>query len=167
MYFPVAGPVAFALFVGAANPAATAEPRVAPPLMDTIVLWLSANYDLPSAAEAPNLVSVSDTELVAMRHGHGAIVSPGEVVAVYNDADATIYLTEAWTGRTPTELSVLVHEMVHHLQSVSDIRFACPNEREAIAYRAQDAWLGLFGENLESAFGVDSATLLVRTVCTY
>ena len=59
----------------------------------------------------------------------------------------------------PAELSVLVHEMVHHLQAASDMRFACPAEREVLAYRAQGAWLGLFGESLESAFGIDAATL--------
>ena len=47
------------------------------------------------------------------------------------------------------------------------MRFACPGERETLAYRAQDAWLGLFGESLESAFGIDAATVLVATVCTH
>ncbi len=47
------------------------------------------------------------------------------------------------------------------------MRFACPGEREALAYHAQDAWLGLFGESLESAFGINDATLLVSTVCTH
>ena len=57
--------------------------------------------------------------------------------------------------------------MVHHLQSAADMRFACPGEREAVAYRAQDAWLSLFGESLESAFGIDAATLLVGTACIH
>ena len=88
-------------------------------------------------------------------------------MAVYDDQGRTIYLSEHWTGRTPAELSVLVHEMVHHLQSASGEVFACPAEREVMAYRAQDAWLGLFGDSLESAFGIDEATLLVSTVCTH
>ena len=40
-----------------------------------------------------------------------------ETVAVYDDATRTIYLAEGWSGATRAELSVLVHEMVHHLQS--------------------------------------------------
>jgi len=157
---------AAAIFV-LATQAAISEPRDAPPLLDTISLWLVANFDLPVSAEPPNLVSVSDVDLVAMRYGPGSTVAPGTVVAVYDDVAHIIYLSEGWTGRTPAELSVLVHEMVHHLQKVGDMRFACPAERETVAYHAQDEWLGLFGESLQSAFGIGPAMLLIGTVCTY
>ncbi|WP_230787138.1 DUF6647 family protein [Aurantimonas coralicida] len=146
---------------------AAAGPREAPPLLDAITLWLTANFDLPSEAETPALVTAPEAELVAMRYGPRATVEPGVVAAVYDDARRTIYLSESWTGQTPAELSVLVHEMVHHLQAAADMRFACPGEREAVAYHAQNAWLGLFGESLESAFGIDATTLLVSTTCTH
>lgn len=146
---------------------AAAAPRETPPLMETITLWLVSNFDLPVPAAVPALVSVTEAELVAMRYGPGASVPPGHVAAVYDDPGRTIYVAEAWSGSTPGELSILVHEMVHHLQSAADMRFACPGEREVLAYRAQDAWLGLFGESLESAFGIDAATILVGTVCTH
>ncbi|NDW58803.1 hypothetical protein G0P98_20095 [Yangia sp. PrR004] len=150
-----------------AGPASTATSRFAPPLLDTIVLWLVANFDLTATAELPTLASVPDAELVAMRYGDDAQIRPGVVVALYDDIGRTIYLSEGWTGRTPAELSVLVHEMVHHLQSTSGMRFACPAEREILAYRAQEDWLNFFGESLESAFGIDRAMLLVGTVCTH
>ncbi len=161
------GSVAIALCIVVAGTASGATPRDAPSLLGTVMLWLATNFDLAFSAEPPALVTVPDTELVAMRYGVGTAVRPGEVVAVYDDPGRTIYLSDSWTGSTPAELSVLVHEMVHHLQSVSDMRFACPAEREVVAYRAQEAWLGLFGESLESAFGIDAATLLVGTVCTH
>jgi len=47
------------------------------------------------------------------------------------------------------------------------MRFACPGEREVMAYSAQNAWLNLFGESLESAFGIDDATLRIGAACTY
>lgn len=160
-------PAAIALCFALSSPAAGGTARDAPSLLDTVMLWLVANFDLAVTAELPSLASLPDAELVAMRYGEGTPVRPGEVVALYDDPGRTIYLSESWTGNTPAELSVLVHEMVHHLQSASDMRFACPAEREVLAYRAQDAWLGLFGESLESAFGIDRATLLVGTVCTH
>ena len=46
-------------------------------------------------------------------------------------------------------------------------RFRVSGQRELLAYRAQGAWLGLFGTSLESAFGIDAATLLVATACTH
>lgn len=161
------GSATIAVCIAIAGSATGATPRDAPSLLGTVMLWLVTNFDLAASAEPPALVTVPDAELVAMRYGIGTAVRSSEVVAVYDDPGRTIYLSDSWTGSTPAELSVLVHEMVHHLQSVSDVRFACPAEREVIAYRAQEAWLGLFGESLESAFGIDAATLLVGTVCTH
>ena len=154
-----------ALFLAVSAPAASSATREPPPLLDAIMLWLAINFYLPTPVEPPALISVTAAELVAMRYGPKATVPPGLVVAVYDDQ--TIYLSEAWTGHTPADLSVLVHELVHHLQAAADMRFACPAEREVLAYHAQDAWLALFGESLESAFGIDAATLLVGTVCTH
>jgi hypothetical protein len=156
-----------AVCLAAASPAGAAEHQEPPPLLDMIQLWLTTNFDLPPAETPPALASVPLVELVHMRYGPEATVSPGEVVAIYDDVQHTIYLSAGWTGRTPAELSVLVHEMVHHLQSAADMRFACPGEREAMAYRAQDAWLGLFGTSLEGAFGITAATILVATACTH
>ena len=67
----------------------------------------------------------------------------------------------------PLELSVLVHEMVHHLQNFSGLRYACPQEREELAYSAQAKWLDQFGLNLIDAFELDTLTVLVRTKCFY
>ena len=39
-----------------------------------------------------------------------------EVVAEYDNSTKTIFLSDTWKGETAAELSVLVHEMVHHLQ---------------------------------------------------
>ena len=73
----------------------------------------------------------------------------------------------SWTGGTPTELSILVHELVHHLKNVSRQRFACPAAREKQAYATQARWLGMFGEDLESAFGINDLALLVTTSCMF
>ncbi|WP_211217817.1 DUF6647 family protein [Fodinicurvata sediminis] len=159
--------IVFALFVASIGQVSANEPQAPPSLLDTITLWLAANFELPSSPEPPALVTVPASVLVEIRYGSAGSVSPGDVMALYDDTSRTIYLTEGWTGSTPAQLSILVHEMVHHLQSSSDMRFACPGERELLAYRAQGAWLELFGLNLETAFGIDPATLLVATVCTH
>ncbi|WP_292184417.1 DUF6647 family protein [Mesorhizobium sp.] len=154
------------LWLAAMNAATAAERVDTPPVLQTIGMWLAANYDLP-LAEPPALVTAPAIELVTMRYGAGATISSPEVVAVYDEDVNTIFLAAGWTGRTPAELSVLVHEMVHHLQAAAEMRFACPGEREALAYRAQEAWLRLFGTDLKSTFNIDPATLLVATVCTH
>jgi len=87
------------------------------------------------------------------------------IVALYDDRTRTIYLPEPWTGATPAEQSVLVHEMVHHLQNLAGQKFACPQAREKPAYAAQKAWLARFGEDFFEAFETDTMTMLVRTRC--
>jgi hypothetical protein len=62
---------------------------------------------------------------------------------------------------------VLVHEMVHHVQNVGGLKYACPQEREKLAYTAQERWLGLFGRNLEADFEIDAFSLLVKTRCLH
>jgi hypothetical protein len=159
--------IALGLCLVAATPVGAAETQVRPSLVDTIELWLVANFDLKPAASPPDLMTVPASRLVEIRYGSASTVSPGDVVGAYDQASRTIYLTEVWNGRTPDQLSVLVHEMVHHLQASANMSFACPAEREVLAYQAQDAWLRLFGMDLESAFGINAATLLVASVCTH
>lgn len=159
--------IAVALCLAFATPVGAAETQAPPSLIDTIELWLVANFDLEPVANQPDLMTVAASRLVEIRYGPASLVSPGEVMGAYDEDSRIIYLSEGWNGRTPEQLSVLVHEMVHHLQASANMRFACPAEREALAYRAQDAWLRAFGTDLESAFGIDAATLLVATVCTH
>lgn len=145
-------------------------------LITAITLWLAANFGLPTPMEPPRIEQVAPAEIAALRYG--ALLSAAKdqqapdtqgsnVIAVYVDGAKTIYLPKTWTGNTPEELSVLVHELVHHAQNSAGLRYACAQEREELAYTAQDRWLKLFGKDLESAFGIDRFTLLVNTRCVY
>ena len=97
----------------------------------------------------------------------GRADSGRETVAVYDSTERTIYLPEDWKGESPAEVSILVHEMVHHLQTLAGTKFECPQAREQLAYAAQQRWLGLFGHNLEDDFQLDPFTLLVTTRCMF
>ena len=90
-----------------------------------------------------------------------------DTLAVYIDGAEIIYLIEGWTGRTPADLSVLVHEMVHHFQYKLGLKHECPQDREKLAYAAQDRWLHLFGHSLESDFELDGFSVLVKTYCLH
>jgi hypothetical protein len=147
-------------------------------LLAVVVTWLSINLGLPATREAPRVELATPAQMAAVRYGrlvaaqpermesrHAMTESFEDVFAIYDDASRTIYLHEDWTGTTPADSSLLVHEMVHHLQNMAGMTFACPGEREKDAYRAQRAWLELFDRTLEGEFGIDPMTLLVRTSC--
>lgn len=146
-------------------------------LLMAIVIWLSANFGLPAAHELPQVEYVPAVKIAALRYkglavpqfqaGDRAERGRRAVVAVYEDATKTIYLPDGWRADQPADLSVLVHEMVHHLQNVGGQKFFCPQEREELAYEAQQRWLGLFGHNLLKDFELDRLTLLLSTKCVH
>jgi hypothetical protein len=145
-------------------------------LLTAVVLWLAANFDLPATSEHPDVKFVPPATITALRYQGMSGEQPSnpaekagqrEVVAVYDDATSTIYLPEGWSGNTPAELSVLVHEMVHHLQNRGKLKFECPHQREKLAYQAQEQWLALFGHDLEHDFEIDPFTRLVISSCYF
>ena len=134
-------------------------------LLITIVTWLSVNFGLPPDYDLPNIAYLPSTEISQIRYSGIAPEKRREVLAIYDDSTETIFLINGWAGRSPADLSVIVHEMVHHLQNRARLRFECETAREELAYAAQDAWLKLFGLNLETEFGLDPATLKLSTQC--
>ena len=143
-------------------------------LLTEMKTWVSSQFDLPAIHFAPpaKIASLRFTDLLS---DPGAQVEPNnrassaqhDTIAIYDDATRTIYLPEGWTGGTPAELSVLVHELVHHFQNVLGLKHECPQEREKLAYIAQDRWLGLFGHSLADDFALDPFSLFVKTTCFY
>ena len=134
-------------------------------LLTAIVTWLSINFALPASYDLPTIALAPAAHITEMRYGPGNANAAREVMAVYEDSRATIHLAETWAGRTPAELSILVHEMVHHLQNVAALSYACPAEREALAYDAQAQWLALFEQSLRESFQIDGLTLKILTQC--
>jgi hypothetical protein len=138
------------------------------PVVMAIAAWVSEATDLPMTGAIPEIRFAAPQEMRRLMSA-SALSTTGEgateIVAFYDTLARAIYLPSGWTGATPGELSVLVHEMVHHAQAESGRRFACPAERERQAYDAQVRWLDLFGSDLSREFGIDRMFLLVATSC--
>jgi hypothetical protein len=121
--------------------AADSRPAVSlqQPLLAAISAWLAFQFDLPSIEHPPRIELARPASIAVLRGGGGSEASSQQdIVAVYSDATRTIYLPEGWTGTTPTELSILVHELVHHVQNI-----AMPVRRSARSSptrRRSDGW---------------------------
>ncbi|OGA19849.1 MAG: hypothetical protein A3G25_18195 [Betaproteobacteria bacterium RIFCSPLOWO2_12_FULL_63_13] len=151
-------------------------------VLTDIVAWLSANTDLPAIYDSPHVEFVTPEEMhtFGLRVGSGSGAASiravqnqsishfeREVDALYDDTRRTIYLKDGWTGTTPAQVSVLVHEIVHHLQNLGQLKYECAQAREALAYAAQEKWLVQFGTTVGKEFGLDPITILVRTKCMH
>jgi len=111
------------------------------------------NFDLPETSDYPRVEFVSQARMAALRFRdletdrqslEGSQEQRSNVIAVYDSANRTIYLQQEWRG-SHAEVSVLVHEMVHHLQTVAGLKYECPQAREKSAYAAQEKWLSTYG----------------------
>ena len=158
---------------------ATTAYRTQPPtaLLKAIVTWLAHEFGLPRSDAHP-AIRFEPAEKIATFRFTGVLSDKPqdmtalpsgqrETVAVYDPLTQTILLPERWTGGTPAELDILVHEMVHHLQNVARHRYECTQASEQLAYAAQDKWLRLFKRSLAADFEIDDFTLLVLTRCMY
>jgi hypothetical protein len=146
-----------------------------PALLNAVTTWLAIHFDLPRNVDLPAIRLEPGRRITTFRytgmlsdHPRDMIDVPRgqrETVAAYDSLTRTIFLREGWSGSTAAELSVLVHEMVHHLQNAAGLRYECPQAAEQLAYLAQDKWLNLFGRDLAQDFEIDPFTLLVTTRC--
>ncbi len=132
--------------------------------LTSMVTWVSNTVGLPADYNLPTIERVSHMKLAAVFHG-SQFVSPGRGLGVYDDDRKAILLPSEWTGSKPEDLSILVHEMVHHLQNMAGLQFQCAQEREKLAYLAQERWLAASGRSLEMNFGIDPETFLFNTEC--
>src|SRR5262245_28204164 len=100
-------------------------------LLIAIVTWLSANMDLPANYDLPRVRYASPMEITYVRYGAfkpadkkkvaaSQELLPADqrnsVVSVYDPEKHEVLLPTGWSPFTPAAQSILVHEMVHHLQ---------------------------------------------------
>ena len=155
--------------------AAGTAPRV--DMVKAMMAWLARSFDLPAGTSPPAVRFESGKKIAAFRYTGVlsdapdvlAAIPPGqrEVVAAYDPLTATVYLPAGWSGATPVELSILVHELVHHLQRAGGLHYECVQASEELAYAAQDKWLSLFGRTLAGEMEIDAFTVVVSTRCIY
>ena len=63
-------------------------------------------------------------------------------------------------------IQVDLHELVHHVQTVTEMEYPCLAAREPLAYGLQAQWLQENGvEDPYAMMGVDKFTLLIRSTC--
>lgn len=147
------------------------DAKMQAPLLSALIGWIVAHSNLPHTQELPHIVRVSPERLAELLHRAPRLTDAAitanadDLLSVYRDDEKTIYLREEWTGKTQAELSILVHELVHHLQAMGRVKFNCGQEREKLAFDMQDRWLKLWERSLESEFGIDGFSLLAKTNC--
>lgn len=116
-----------------------------PDLIHTLDHWLDAESPYPARATAPRIRLISPQQARAMSESGGRLGSTRR--GLYDPDTQTIFLVRPWSMRNPQDVSVLLHELIHHRQATAR-HWYCPGQQELPAYRLQDAWLADQGESI-------------------
>ena len=101
--------------------------------------WLDQKSDYPAAKAAPSAIVIS-----APRTLEDADFDPlharRTTAGIYDPDTFTIHLQRPWSWDNDRDVSVLLHELVHHRQ-VNSRRWYCPKAMEWDAYKLQEKFL--------------------------
>lgn len=106
-------------------------------LISELNTWLDAETEFEKRDSQPQ-IKLIEKELAENLRGV-ADRSDGRVRGLYDAETETIYLTKPWSPDNSRDISVLLHEMVHHRQAGQ--HWYCEQAQEWRAYQIQAQWL--------------------------
>jgi hypothetical protein len=141
------------------RPANAAEIDV---LAHELLGWIAQHSDL-EPSPIPDIHFASPSSIASME-GSSEF---GEIVAVYDIDNRVVTLSDEWDIKRLRDQSILLHELVHHLQITNSVPRPCVAHLNALAYTLQLEWLGESGiENAPAYIGVNDAVIFQRSLCT-
>jgi hypothetical protein len=109
-------------------------------ILTALMIWLGANTPFSTNFDVPKVVFLPQNQLEQMFYGDNKY-EPDQLHGMYNKEIDTIFLPDDWDRREAWDMGVLVHEMVHYLQDMNNMDFACSREMERMAWPIQQFYL--------------------------
>ena len=123
-------------------------------LVATLLAWVVAQTGL-AAPDVPRIVV-----------DQIGTVKNENVQAFYRHATATIYLSETWRSDRLRDQSILLHELVHHVQWFNRVSAPCVSAFERQAYDLQVRWLREQGvADPYKLIRIDDFTVIIYSAC--
>ena len=136
-------------------------------LVAAMVGWIASVSDLPEPERPPSVARVPPGELAELaRPPDSRLPHAGDTyVALYRPRDRTVVLRADWSRESLRDRSILLHELVHHMQREAGRRYPCRGAREAHAYALQHRWLQARGAGLLETLRINGLHLRTVTRC--
>ena len=148
-------------------------------LLLSLMIWISVitGFTVP---EIPHIKKVTLSELRYITFGCDHIQeinkavcttkNPDELtLALYMPEKETILLYNGWDKDKKADQSILLHELVHHMQYANDydkdMAFCGSPALEAQAYELQTKWLEKYGMTLQKDLGIGPLFVHLLTQC--
>ncbi len=133
-------------------------------LIVALLTWIAAETGLVMPP-APSIEWVSKEQISEQAFGRGWRAHD-DVRALYNGNAATVYLLKDWNGADLRNRSVLLHELVHHVQFFHHLPYECAARRERQAYDLTVKWLRSEGiTDPYTVMDTDEYTIVAMSDC--
>lgn len=112
-----------------------------PDLVAPLLRWIGdhTDYDITQSLAAPPRISFCETGQIIHYEDRDVIVETG-LRAAYDLTHQQIFLVRPWSAQDTFDLSVLLHELIHHVQ-LQNRSWDCIGAPEWEAYKLQEKWL--------------------------
>lgn len=143
-----------------------------PELIAALMVWAHALTGLPVPAEMPTVVKTEPCEIQKIHSPGAECVTDDKSmrpVALYLHERGTILLPKDWDANDLGDVSMLLHEIVHHMQHKSGLTIdnvACVGlQLERPAYEVQIAFLEAAGVDPWETMGLNEVMYWFITDC--
>ncbi len=109
-------------------------------ILVAMMLWLSANTSYNINHPLPTVKFMPQTELNSMFYS-GEIPKGNHLYGMYSLEEDTIILPDTWNPNEAWDMGVLLHELVHYVQDVNEIKFDCVAQMEKDSWPLQKEYL--------------------------
>ncbi len=148
-----------AQFLFAFSFAVAAEtPTVPDDLTEKLHRWIDTATDLPRAP-SPAGIFFADTKDLAEPSEMASMIG-GTPRGIYDPETKRITLVLPWSAEDPQDISVLLHELIHHRQEGK--HYYCEAAKEQAAYGLQKAWLA----ERDLSLNVNWIAVVLASSCT-
>jgi len=137
--------------------------------MKTLILalmtWASTQTGLPVPDTVPIVKHVSAEQMWHMARPGTEYDADGAQQYLGLYANGVMWLRDDWSTDNVRDVSILLHESVHHMQAEAGTEYRCRGESERVAHEVQFAWLEAAGLDPFETIGINKLYYVMVTTC--
>ena len=109
-------------------------------LLVILMLWIGANTNYGVDVPLPEVIRMDKAPL-EYQYFQGEIPRDSDVHGFYNLKDKKIYIRGEYPLNHPWSQGLILHEVIHYLQDMNNIKFECVAEMEKDVWPLQKKYL--------------------------
>ena len=109
-------------------------------LLMALMLWIGANTNYNVNVPLPEIIRMDKAPL-EYQYFQGDIPRDSDIHGFYNLKDKKIYIRGEYPLEHPWSQGLILHEVIHYLQDMNNIKFECVAEMEKDVWPLQKKYL--------------------------